>query len=99
MKNTQNFLIQALLLLLKKIFEEGYQILNQVQREEWVEAVEKAKEKAQNEQNVQFIYPDQEPFVEACMPLHKSVLSKNESIQPIYDKIQAYNEQYPAVSE
>lgn len=83
----------------QKIFEEGYQILNQVQREEWVEAVEKAKEKAQNEQNVQFIYPDQEPFVEACMPLHKSVLSKNQSIQPIYDKIQVYNEQYPAVSE
>ena len=58
-----------------------------------------AKEKAANEQKVQFIYPDQKPFVEACMPLHEEVLSKNEAIQPIYDRIQAYNDKHPAQSE
>lgn len=81
------------------IFEEGYQLVNEVQREEWVEAVERAKEKAANEQNVQFIYPDQEPFKEACMPLHESVLSNNQEIQPIYEKIQKYNEKYPSAAE
>lgn len=76
------------------IFEEGYKLLNSVQREEWVKSVEAAKEKAQNEQGVEFIYPDQEPFVEACEPLHESVLDNNEAIRPIYEKIQEYNEQY-----
>lgn len=81
------------------IFEAGYDLINKVQRHEWVKAVENAKEKALNEQNVKFIYPEQEPFKEACMPLHESVLSKNEDIQPIYDKIQEYNRKYPAISE
>lgn len=80
----------------RAVFEEGYELVNRVQRSEWVEAVEAAKEKAANEQKVQFIYPDQKPFVEACMPLHESVLSKNQEIQPIYDKIQEYNKQYPS---
>lgn len=83
----------------KEIFEEGYLLVNQVQREEWVKAVEKAKDKAENEQHVQFIYPDQAPFVEACAPLHASVLANNTAIQPIYDKIQEYNAQYPSVAE
>lgn len=83
----------------KAIFEEGYKLINTVQREEWTSAVEAAKDRAQNEQGVEFIYPDQAPFVEACAPLHESVLSDNEAIQPIYDKIQEYNELYPSVAE
>lgn len=83
----------------KAIFEEGYKLINTVQREEWTSAVEEAKDRAQNEMGVEFIYPDQAPFVEACAPLHESVLSDNEAIQPIYDKIQEYNELYPSVAE
>lgn len=83
----------------KAIFEEGYRLVNQVQRREWIEAVSNAKAKAQTEQGVQFLYPDQQPFVEACMPLHEKVLSNNAAIQPIYDKIQEYNEKYPAKAE
>lgn len=83
----------------RDIFREGYRLVNEVQRKEWIEAVASAKEKAQNEQGVQFIYPDQEPFVEACMPLHETVLANNTAIQPIYDKIQDYNGKYPAVTE
>lgn len=79
------------------VFEEGFLILNAVQREEWVEAIEQAKDKAQNEQGVTFIYPDQEPFKEACMPLHDSVLENNPDIRPIYDVIQEYNALYPGV--
>ena len=48
-----------------QIFETGFQLINQVQRVEWIEAVEVAKEKAEKEQNVQFIYPDQEEFKKA----------------------------------
>lgn len=81
----------------EEIFEEGYELLNQVQRQEWVEAVANAKQKAETGQKVQFVYPDQTPFKEACMPLHESVLANNPSIKPIYDKIQDYNRKYPGV--
>lgn len=83
----------------KAVFEEGYKLINTVQREEWTSAVEAAKDRAQNEQGVEFIYPDQVPFVEACAPLHESVLEGNPDIQPIYDQIQAYNELHPSVAE
>ena len=83
----------------REIFEEGYQLVNKVQREEWVKAVEAAKDKAENEQHVQFLYPDQTPFKEACLPLHETVLAGNPEIQPIYDQIQEYNKQYPGTAE
>ena len=83
----------------EKIFEEGYELINQVQRHEWVNAVQNAKEKAMNEQNVQFIYPDTALFREACMPLHETVLAGNEEIRSIYNRIQEYNKQYPAKAE
>lgn len=83
----------------RKIFEEGYKLVNKIQREEWVKAVSAAKEKAENGQKVQFIYPDQEPFKQACLPLHESVLKRNKEIQEIYNKIQKYNELYPSEAE
>ena len=81
------------------IFEEGYRLVNQVQRQEWVNAVSAAIEKAANQQKVQFLYPDQAPFVNACSPLHQSVLENNPAIRPIYDVIQEYNKQYPTTTE
>lgn len=78
----------------RAIFEEGFKIINTVEREEWTKAVDAAKERAENEMGVTFLYPDQEPFVEACQPLHESVLANNPDIQPIYDAIQEYNAKY-----
>lgn len=83
----------------RAVFEKGYQLVNQIQREEWVKAVSSAREKAAAQQKVEFLYPDQAPFVEACTPLHQSVLSNNPAIRPIYDAIQEYNSQYPTISE
>lgn len=80
----------------KTVFENGFKILNSVQREEWQTAVQKAKEKAQNIQGVKFIYPPTEPFREAVIPLHDSVLKNTPELQPIYKKITEYNELYPA---
>lgn len=78
----------------RSIFEEGYELVNRVQREEWVKAVNLAREKASGQQKVTFLYPNQEPFVKACMPLHQSVLRNNPAILPIYEAIQEYNRQY-----
>ena len=83
----------------RAIFEEGYKLVNNIQRQEWIKAVDGAKEKAADEQKVEFIYPDQEPFKQACLPLHKSVLERNTEIQEIYEKIQRYNELYPSEAE
>ncbi|MBQ8508608.1 MAG: TRAP transporter substrate-binding protein [Clostridia bacterium] len=80
----------------RAIFEEGFKILNATQRAEWNIAVEAAKDKAQNVQGVEFIYPDTAPFQEAVMPLHESVLAGNPDLKPIYDLIQQYNAQYAA---
>lgn len=78
----------------RAIFEEGFKIVNEVERKEWTIAVDAAKEKAETKQGVQFFYPDIEPFMEACKPLHKSILKNNPEIQPIYDAIQEYNDQF-----
>jgi hypothetical protein len=37
--------------------------------------------------------------VEACMPLHTSVLKNNPDIQQMYEAIQVYNERYPTIGE
>ena len=52
----------------RAIFDEGFKILNQTQREAWETAVEEAKDRAENEQGVNFIYPDIEPFQEVLQP-------------------------------
>lgn len=83
----------------RAVFEEGFQLINRVQREEWEKAVANAKEKAEKEQHVQFIYPDKKPFEEACKPLHESVLKENPAIKETYDAIQKYNKKYPASME
>lgn len=81
------------------VFEKGYRLINQIQRKEWVKAVEAARKKAAEQQKVRFLYPDQAPFVEACTPLHRSVLENNPAIRPIYDAIQEYNALYPTITE
>lgn len=78
----------------RAIFEEGFELVNSVQREEWTKAVENAKGRAANEQGVEFIYPDTAPFQEACMPIHESVIKGNEVLENIYAMIQDYNAQY-----
>ena len=82
----------------KAIFEKGFQLVNQVQREEWAKSVKESKEKAEKEQHVNFIYPDTKPFEEACKPLHEEILKENPALQDIYDAIQRYNEEYPSVA-
>ena len=83
----------------RAVFEEGFDLINKTEREEWIKAVENAKNRAQNEMGVNFLYPDQKPFVEACQPLHQKVLDGNPALQPIYDAIQEYNAAYPAQAE
>lgn len=80
----------------RAIFDEGFKLINETQRAAWEDAVAAAKDKAENQQGVQFLYPDTAPFQQAVAPLHDSVLAANPDLQPIYDRIQQYNAQYAA---
>lgn len=82
----------------RAVFEEGFELVNQVQRKEWVTAVQKAKERTASEQGVQFLYPDTKPFQQACQPMHQAMLKQYPNLAPIYHAIQQYNEQYPSQS-
>lgn len=73
------------------IFEEGFQLLNQVQREAWTVGVEDSIRNARENQGVTFLYPDIEPFREAVLPLHESLLTQIPAIRPVYERIQMYN--------
>lgn len=83
----------------RAIFDEGFQILNQTQRDAWETAVEEAKEKAENEQGVNFSYPDITPFQEAVAPMHQEMLEDYPNLAPIYELIQEHNAEYPADSQ
>lgn len=82
----------------RAVFEEGFALVNQVERKEWLSAIEKAKDKAQNEQGVQFSYPDTKPFQDAVMPMHQNILAKHTDLQPFYELIQGYNAKYPSTA-
>lgn len=78
----------------REIFEEGFKLVNSVEREEWVKAVEAAKEKAENEQGVNFLYPDTQPFQDTCISMHAEMLENYPDLKPIYDRIQEHNKQH-----
>ena len=75
----------------RAIFDEGFRIVKETEQAAWADAVAEAKDKAENEQHVNFLYPDTAPFQEAMAPLHGSVLAANPELQTIYDRIQQHN--------
>ena len=80
----------------RAIFEEGFQIVKRTEQDAWEDAVAEAKDKAENEQHVNFIYPDTAPFQEAMAPLHDSVLAASPELQPIYDLSQQHDAAHTA---
>lgn len=75
----------------REIFEEGFRIINRVQRENWAAAVDAAKKRASEVQKVQFFYPDIEPFREVCVPMHEQLLERYPQLRPVYDRIMTHN--------
>ncbi len=69
------------------VFEEGFRLVNSVEREEWGKAVEAAKERAANQQGVTFLYPEVQPFQDICTPMHQDLIAANPDLAPIYEGI------------
>ena len=82
----------------RAIFDEGFEILNQTQRDAWETAVEESKNKAENEQGVTFIYPDLKPFQETLQPMHEQMLEQYPDLAPIYELIQQHNAEFDSAS-
>lgn len=76
----------------RKIFDEAAKESTKVERSQWdtqiVDAIEQAKS-----MGVEFINVDVELFKQKVLPLHKELMTKNEKLQPIYEKIQVINKQ------
>ena len=89
-----NAFLESLSPMEREIFEDGFEILNETQREAWTEGVEDSIRNATENQGVTFLYPDTEPFREAVLPLHASLLSQIPAIRPVYEQIQSYNDQF-----
>lgn len=83
----------------REIFEEGFKLINSVEREEWVKAVEAAKDKAENQQGVHFLYPDTKLFQETCKSMHAEMLENYPDLEPIYNRIQVHNGQHQTEEE
>ncbi|MCI8422016.1 MAG: TRAP transporter substrate-binding protein [Lawsonibacter sp.] len=83
----------------RAVFEEGFQLVNSVERQEWDKAVDAAKERAENQQGVTFLYPDVQPFQTICIPMHQDLLDDCPDLVPIYEGIQRWNRQYPQKGE
>ena len=73
------------------VFEDGFEIINSVQRENWTVAVESAKQRALNDQKVSFHYPDTKPFQEICTPMHRELIDRYPVLQPVYELIMEHN--------
>lgn len=78
----------------REIFEAGFQIVNTVERQEWSRAVEAAKDRAENQQGVTFLYPEVQPFQDICTPMHQDLIADYPDLAPIYDGIQEWNAVY-----
>ncbi|MGY0836215.1 TRAP transporter substrate-binding protein [Aerococcus urinaeequi] len=75
-------------------FDEAFKIMEETQHQAWEEKVAEARDRAENDMNVVFNYPDIEPFKEAVLPLHDAMLEAYPELQDTYNKIQEKNENY-----
>lgn len=68
--------------------------MQDTQHEAWQVAVDDARKTAQEQQGVEFTYPDTEPFRQAQLPIHDEILQANPSLRPIYEQIQEINAKF-----
>ena len=83
----------------KEIFYDAAHQATETEMEAWDVQVEKAKEIAQDDMGVEFIYPDINLFKEKVSNVQQEMLDANPNIQDLYDHIQTYNEKYANTSD
>lgn len=76
----------------RKVFDRAIEIAQEVEKVEWVKAVEEAKRVATEEMGVQFVEADVQSFKKKVLPLHEKIFNKTETLKQIYDSINMINE-------
>lgn len=76
-----------------QVFMNAAEKSTEVELIEWDKCVEEAKEIAQRDMGVTFIYPDLEPFQASVQSMQQEMLDENPSIVDVYTHIQKINEQ------
>lgn len=70
----------------RAIFEEGFKMCSEAEREAWEAETEDVINKAK-EMGVEFVEIDKEPFKQLLEPVAQEVLAATPSLQPLYDEI------------
>ena len=83
----------------KEIFYDAAQQATETEMEAWDTQVEQAKKIAQDDMDVEFIYPDINLFKDKVSNVQQEMLDANPDIQNLYDHIQMYNEKYANTSD
>ena len=83
----------------KEIFYDAAQQATETEMEAWDTQVEQAKEIAQDDMGVEFIYPDINLFKDKVSNVQQEMLDANPDIQDLYDHIQMYNGKYANTSD
>lgn len=68
--------------------------MQDTQHQAWQKAVEDARVVIEEEQGVEFTYPDLEPFRQQLQPLHDETLKAHPDLQKIYQQIQQINQKH-----
>lgn len=76
----------------RKVFDRAIEIAQEVEKVEWVKAVEEAKRVSTEEMGVQFVEADVQSFKKKVLPLHEKIFNKTETLKQIYDAINKINE-------
>ena len=83
----------------KEIFYDAAHQATETEMEAWDTQVEQAKEIAQDDMGVEFIYPDINLFKDKVSNVQQEMLDANPDIQDLYDHIQMYNEKCANTSD
>lgn len=74
----------------REVFDEAARICTQVERKEWLLQVEEAKKQAEA-MGVNFSEVDVELFKNRVIDLQNQMVSENEKLKPVYERIQEIN--------
>lgn len=78
----------------RQVFYDAAEVATETEINAWKSQVENAKQIAQKDMGVEFIYPDISLFKEKVSNVQQEMLEANPNIQDLYDHIQTYNKEY-----
>lgn len=76
----------------KEIFEEAFNLVNEVQVKEWDSQIEDMRKQAK-EMGVEFVEVDKSSFIEAQEPVKNALLKQSDILKDLYDQVEKIQEE------